>query len=260
MSSRKSHASKRGGVLVVMPARNEAERIGSLLLDLQARQPEARLLVVDDASSDATAAVVEATGASVIRLPFHLGYGAALQSGYKYAVAHGFDYLVQMDADGQHLPSDVSGLLEHVAHDECDLVVGSRFMHEIDASSKVPAQPYEMGALRSLGRRTLCAFARLGGLEISDPTSGFQAMNRRTMELFASDWYPFDYPDVDVLLLAHRRGLRLREHPVDMAPSPRPSTLHSGWLPVYYAYRMMLSLWALGAIPRRDRHDPTESE
>lgn len=238
-----------------MPARNEAERIHALLVDLQTRHPAARLLVVDDSSSDETAAVAQAAGATVVRLPFHLGYGAALQSGYKYAVAQDFDFVVQMDSDGQHLPSDVAGLLTHVTSGECDLVVGSRFAHEIKGRESESGGRYEMGALRSLGRRTLCAFARLGGLQVSDPTSGFQAMNRETLLLFASDWYPVDYPDVDVLLLAHRRGLRLREHPVDMAPSPRPSTLHSGWMPVYYAYRMMLSLWALSAIPRRSRSE-----
>ena len=247
---------RRGGLLIVMPARNEVLRIRSLLVDLQQRHPQARLLVVDDASTDNTAEVAEEAGAVVVRFPFHLGYGAALQSGYKYAVATGFDYVVQMDSDGQHLPSDVSGLLAHVLNQECDLVVGSRFVHELKGEGGGASSPrYEMGALRSLGRRTLCAFARLGGLEISDPTSGFQAMNRSALMLFASDWYPTDYPDVDVLLLAHRRGLRIREHPVDMAPSPRPSTLHSGWMPVYYVYRMMLSLWALSAIPRSERTD-----
>jgi len=259
-SSRDRRVAKEGAVLVIMPARNEASRIRPLLVELKDRHPEARLLVVDDASTDATAAVAAEEGAIVVQLPFHLGYGAALQSGYKYAVAHRFEYLVQMDSDGQHLPADVSGLLEHVINDECDLVVGSRFIHEIEGDIEAPARRYEMGTLRSLGRRTLCAFARMGGLQVSDPTSGFQAMNRRTMLLFASDWYPSDYPDVDVLLLAHRRGLRLREHPVNMAPSPRPSTLHSGWLPVYYGYRMMLSLWALSAIPKSDRPDPAESD
>lgn len=259
-SSRDRYRGKSERVLIVMPARNEADRIRSLLIDLEERHPEARLLVVDDASTDATAAVAEGAGAIVVRLPFHLGYGAALQSGYKYAVAYGFDYVVQMDSDGQHLPSEVSGLLKHVTDGECDLVVGSRFMHEIEGHEQTSKKTYKMGVLRSLGRRTLCAFARLGGLRISDPTSGFQAMNRHAMSLFASDWYPADYPDVDVLLLAHRRGLRVREHPVEMAPSPRPSTLHSGWMPIYYAYRMTLALWALGAVPRSDRSAKSEPD
>ncbi len=110
-----------------------------------------------------------------------------------------------------------------------------------------------MGALRSIGRAVFAGLARLGGLSISDPTSGFQAMNRRALELFASDWYPYDYPDVDVLLLAHRRGLRIRERAVRMAPSWRASTLHSGWAPLYYSYKMLLALWAVSGVPRARR-------
>ncbi len=232
-------------MLVILPARNEEDRIGKLLAELRKRIGDAHVLVIDDASTDATPEVAASAGASIVRLPFHLGYGAALQAGYKYAEATGFEYVVQMDSDGQHRPADVPGLLACVTDGFCDLAIGSRFLAQADSGER-----YEMGTLRSLGRRTLCAFARLGGLRVTDPTSGFQAMNRRTLRLFTSNWYPSDYPDVDVLLLAHRRGLRLKEYPVDMAPSPRPSTLHSGWLPIYYTYRMVLSLWALGAVPR----------
>jgi glycosyltransferase involved in cell wall biosynthesis len=238
--------------LIVMPARNEAERIASLVVELRELLP-ARVLVIDDASTDATADVAEAAGATAVRLPFHLGYGAALQTGYKYALAEGFDYVVQMDADGQHRPAAVPGLLACVTGDACDIAIGSRFTHE--AAGSGGAEPlgdeYEMGRVRSLARRTLSAFAGFCGLHVSDPTSGFQAMNLRALRLFTSDWYPYDYPDVDVLLLAHRRGLRLMDHAVDMAQGSRPSTLHSGWMPVYYAYRMVLSLWALAAVPRR---------
>jgi glycosyltransferase involved in cell wall biosynthesis len=237
-------------VLIVMPARNEAPRIGSLIQELRTRVPHAQVLVVDDESNDGTPEVARQAGALVAELPFHLGYGGALQTGYRFAAAGGFEFLVQLDSDGQHRAEDVDPLLSHVQDDSCDLVVGSRFApRKAPAGEDAPAA-YEMGALRSLGRQALCLFARLGGLRVTDPTSGFQAMNREAFELFASDWYPSDYPDVDVLLLADRRGLRIREHPVEMRASPRPSMLHSGWLPVYYAYRMMLSLWALSAVPR----------
>jgi glycosyltransferase involved in cell wall biosynthesis len=255
-------ASATNEVLIVMPARNEAERIGGLLAELRECLGTVSVLIVDDASTDDTARVAAALGATVLRLPFHLGYGAALQAGYKYAAERGVEFVVQMDSDGQHRPADVPGLLARVTGGECDLAIGSRFCGDRngDASDDANAAAgvsssgtsYEMGQLRSLGRRVLCRLARFGGLEVSDPTSGFQAMNRRAFSLFISSWYPYDYPDLDVLLLAHRGGLRIEEHPVEMAQGTRASTLHSGWMPVYYAYRMLLSLWALAALPRRD--------
>jgi glycosyltransferase involved in cell wall biosynthesis len=191
--------------------------------------------VIDDGSRDGTAAAAARAGARVVRHAFNLGYGAALQTGYKYALERGVDWIVQMDADGQHLPGEIPGLLEPVQRDECDLVVGSRFL---------APSGYEMGTFRSLGRHLFRAVARAAGLTVTDPTSGFQAMNRRALELFAGDWFPGDYPDVDVLLAAARAGLRLREHPVRMAPGVRPSTLHAGWKPLYYVYKMLLSMWA----------------
>ncbi len=252
-ASREEHGRKTTQrVLIILPARNEAARIGPLIRELRGRVPQAEILVIDDESSDGTPAVVAAAGASVARLPFHLGYGAALQTGYKFAMAHDYDFVVQMDADGQHRPAEVPRLLARVTSGSCDLAIGSRFAHEASGRAANPEARYEMALIRSIGRRMLCFFARLGGLRVTDPTSGFQALNQRTLRLFASSWYPTDYPDVDVLLLAHRSGLRIREEPVDMAPSPRPSMLHSGWMPVYYAYRMLLSLWAVSTAPRSE--------
>jgi len=221
--------------LLIVPAYDEAERLPALLAELRRSLPELAVLVIDDGSHDATAAVAARAGARVVRHPFNLGYGAALQTGYKYALAHGVERLVQMDADGQHLPAEVPGLLDPLRRGDCDLVVGSRFLEPSD---------YRMGIVRSLGRHAFRGLARAAGLAITDPTSGFQAMNRRALALFTADWYPSDYPDVDVLVLAARAGLRLREHPVRMAAGVRPSTLHSGWKPIYYVYKMLLSMWA----------------
>lgn len=240
-------------LLVIMPARNEASRIGPVIHAIREVVPHASILVIDDDSSDATVEVVREAGAIAAPLPFHLGYGGALQAGYRFAVAHGFEQLVQMDSDGQHRPEDLPPLLAPILRGDADLVIGSRFA---EAPGLEPDRRYEMGALRSFGRKMLCLFARIGGLHVSDPTSGLQAMNARTLELFASNLYPVDYPDVDVLLLAHRKGLRIAEVPVEMKPSPRPSLLHSGWMPIYYAYRMILSLWALSAVPRSASSNP----
>ena len=231
------------GVVLIIPAFNEARTLPTLLGDVRRLGLDLEIVVIDDGSSDDTGAVARRAGARVLEHPFNLGYGAALQTGYKYALRSGGEFLLQMDADGQHLPSEVPGLLDLVRSGACDLAIGSRFLEP---------SGYQMSGLQSLGRRLFAGLARLGGLRITDPTSGFQAMNRRVLELFVSDWYPYDYPDVDVLLLAHRRGLRIRERPVQMAPSWRESTLHSGFAPIYYSYKMLLALWAVSGVPRAD--------
>lgn len=241
-----SAVTSKGRVVLIMPAFKEATSLPGLLGELRGMEIADEIVVIDDGSPDETAATAERCGATVLRHPFNMGYGAALQTGYKHALAGGAEYLVQMDADGQHLPSTLADLLDQVKQGHCDLCVGSRFL--------VPAD-YQMGPLRSAGRWLFSRLARIGGLTVSDPTSGLQAMNRRVLELFTTDLYPVDYPDVDVLLLVHRRGLKIAERPVQMAQSWRPSTMHSGLAPLYYCYRLLLALWALGGVPRGPRPD-----
>ncbi|HEY5658012.1 MAG TPA: glycosyltransferase family 2 protein [Myxococcota bacterium] len=223
---------------ILIPAFDEASRLGDVLRALSERAPGFDVIVVDDGSGDATAEVAAAAGARVLRHSFNLGYGAALQTGYKYAWRTGVELLIQLDADGQHDPADATALLEPVERGELDLVIGSRFLG---------GDTYRMGALRSVGRALFQSLLRAFGLRVTDPTSGFQAMNRAVLELYTADAFPIDYPDVDVLLAAHRQGLRVGERPVTMAQSARPSSLHSGWAPVYYVYKMMLSVWAASA-------------
>ncbi len=225
---------------VVLPAFNEAERIAEVLRTVSRAVPEAQLVVVDDGSRDATVEVARRAGARVLRHPFNLGYGAALQTGYQDALERGTELLVQMDADGQHDAGDVDALLQPLREGRCDLVIGSRFISTSD---------YEMDALRQLGRRLFELLGRLSGLAVRDPTSGFQAMNRRVLALYGEDFFPADYPDIDVLVMARRRGIRILEVPVSMHASPRRSTLHGGLRVPYYAYKMLLSWWA--AVGRR---------
>jgi hypothetical protein len=220
---------------IVVPCFDEEASLPALLAALAEAQPGYERVVVDDGSRDRSAALAEAAGATVLRHPFNMGYGAAIQTGYKYALASGAPWIVQMDADGQHLPDEVAALVAPVASGDCDVALGSRFL---------APSGYEMGAARSLGRRLFQWVAQRAGLAVTDPTSGFQALSRRALTLYAGSWFPVDYPDVDVLLVAARAGLRIREIPVRMAPGTRPSTLHSGWKPLYYVYKMLLSLWA----------------
>lgn len=224
----------RRGVLVI-PAYNEAPRLPGLLARIADEALPLEVAVVDDGSRDSTHEVAARAGATVLRHPFNLGYGAGLQTGYKYALAAGAPWVVQMDADGQHDPRDVKRLLEPIQRAECDLVIGSRFLEPTG---------YAMDPLRQLGRRFFIGIASAFGFRVTDPTSGFQALGRRVLELYAGDAFPSDYPDVDVLLTAHRHGLVVREISVQMHAGERPSTLHGGMKSIWYLYKMMLSLWA----------------
>ena len=232
--------------ILVIPAFGEAQCLPRVLADIAEARLDFEVVVIDDGSADETGACAGAFGATLIRHPFNMGYGAALQTGYKYALQRGARLLVQMDADGQHDPREVSKLIEPILRGDADLVVGSRFLG---------ATAYLQGMSRRLGRYAFAALAKVFGLAVTDPTSGFQAMNRKVLELYAADFYPTDYPDVDVLLTAHRHGVRIRECPVTMSAGWRASSLHGGSLrAVYYAYKMLLSVWAASAA-RADRVD-----
>ncbi len=229
----------RGGekekILVVIPAFNEAEQIAIVIQQVKQQVPEVQILVVNDGSSDQTEQKALASGARVLSHPFNMGYGAALQTGYKYALKLGFDYVLQMDGDGQHDPQYLNILLSAAREGKADVVIGSRFLGT--GEYRVPL-PRRMGML-------LFGFiaSRLSGQKITDPTSGYQALGRRGIEFYTRDAFPADYPDADVLVMVHRAGLRIREVPVIMHPNRNGRSMHSGLKPLYYVYKMFLSLF-----------------
>jgi hypothetical protein len=231
-------------ILILIPCLNEGPRIKNLIAELRELHPTIEILVVDDGSTDDTVEQAQLAGAAVLKLPFHLGYGAALQTGYRYALDGGYDFVVQMDGDGQHPASEVSTLLSALQERSCDLVVGSRFLGR---------ESYAIPQLRLLGIRL---FSKLVSLlarrQITDPTSGFQAMNRRTMSFYQQDFYPYDYPDADMLLRVHYEGLSFHEEPIRMLAGPPGKSMHSGLRPVYYVYKLLLSLgltWLSSSLP-----------
>ena len=224
-----------GSVLVLIPSHNEQGRVGRVVAGVRHHLPGAEILVVDDGSSDETAAEARAAGALVLTLPLNLGYGAALQSGYKYALRHGFDVLVQIDGDGQHDAAYITTLLEGLRDPDVHVVVGSRFL---DRDGH-----YKPSAARKVG---MSVFGRIASVatrqHVSDPTSGFQAMRADVARFFCTSVYPTDYPDADILISLHRSGFRVREVPVKMRPSPGQS-MHSGHRSLYYVYKMSLSIF-----------------
>lgn len=221
--------------LVIIPAFNEAPRIARVIADVRAALANTDIVVVNDGSRDDTARGAREAGARVLTLPFNLGYGVALQTGYKYALAYGYDFVLQMDADGQHEARDLPKLLAAVQSERADVAIGSRFLN---------GTPYHATFARRAGMKLFAAIASaLTRTHVTDPTSGFQALNRRVVEYYASSAYPVDYPDADVLLMLHYAGFRFTEVPVTMYPSARGQSMHDGLRPLYYIFKMFLSIF-----------------
>ena len=221
-------------VLIVIPAYNEQTRIGAVVSGVRAALPKADVLVVDDGSADDTLSTASAAGASVVRLPVNLGYGAALQTGYKWAVRRRYALIGQLDADGQHSPEFLPAMFAKLATEDVDVVIGSRFL---DRDGH-----YRPSAARKVG---IALFSRIASAlmhqHITDPTSGLQAMRLPVARFFCTEVYPSDYPDADILILLHRSGFRVREMAVQMGPPPGKS-MHSGHRSLYYIYKMGLSI------------------
>jgi glycosyltransferase involved in cell wall biosynthesis len=220
--------------LVIVPAFNEAEELGRVLEGIRATDPGLSVLVVDDGSTDDTAGTARRAGARVLRLPINLGYGSALQAGYKYALREGYDCVVQLDGDGQHEPADIPRLLAPLERGDVDLALGSRFLEETG---------YRPGIARAAGIRLFRGLTfLLTGVRFRDVTSGYQALNREVLHFFAAERYPVDYPDADVLVMLTRAGFAIAEVPVRMYPKQSGRSMHTGLRPIYYIFKMLLSM------------------
>lgn len=222
-------------VLVVIPAYNESTRIAGVIAGIRQAAPAADILVVDDGSSDSTADRAWQAGAIVASLPFNQGYGVALQTGFKYARRHDYDYVVQIDGDGQHEPSCIPDLLAAVQNDQVDVALGSRWLG---------AGNYRGPALRKFGKSFFGFLATsLTRLHVTDPTTGFQALSRDVVHFYCTNVYPVDFPDANVIIMLDRAGFRVAEVPVIMYRNSTGHSMHAGIVrPIYYGMKMMLSI------------------
>jgi glycosyltransferase involved in cell wall biosynthesis len=221
-------------LVAVVPAWNEAGAIGGVLDEIRAFDPRIDVVVVDDASTDDTVDVARAHGAKVLALPFNVGIGGAVQTGFRYARDEGYDVAVRLDGDGQHAAEELAKLLAPIRAGEAQLVIGSRFVD--------PAGTYRPPFARRMGIRVFARLVSLlGGQKVTDTTSGFSALDRAAIELFATE-YPHDYPEVESTLVALKSGLRLVQVQVDMRERQAGTSSITFVRSLYYIVKVMLAL------------------
>ncbi|HVU79685.1 MAG TPA: glycosyltransferase family 2 protein [Gaiellaceae bacterium] len=227
--------------IAIVPAYNERGAIGGVIEEIRAFDPSFDVLVVDDASHDGTADVARSHGAIVVTLPFNLGIGGAVQTGFRYAAQNGYDLAARIDGDGQHDPGELRELVDAVSSGRADICVGSRF---------AGADGYRSSRSRRVGIRILAGtVSMLTHQRVTDTTSGFQVLDRKAIELFAAD-YPHDYPEVEAAVMLHKHRLRMMEVPVRMRERAAGRSSIRGFQTVYYMAKVMLAI-LVGALRRR---------
>lgn len=194
-------------ILVIIPAFNEEKSIYNVVKSIKLNYDFIDIVVINDGSKDKTYDEALKAGAKVIDLPFNLGIGGAVQTGYIYALENHYDIAIQIDGDGQHSAKDIERVIRPLVEEGCDMVIGSRFLMDT---------AYQPGSFRKLG---ISFFSKLVSLlcgeRYYDTTSGYRAVNKKGIKLFC-EYYPKDYPEVETIVYALRNGLCICEIPVEM--------------------------------------------
>jgi len=196
-------------LMILIPAYNEEGAVASVVEEVRAVVADATILVVDDCSEDSTIQEARRAGASVLPVPHHLGLGGCVQAGYRLAFDLGFDYVIRVDGDGQHDPRDIPALLTALQHENCEMVIGSRFLNAANPRKLL----IQGGWCRALGISLFRSILRpILGRPVSDPTSGFVGVNRKALDVF-SRAFPLEYPEIEALVVLQRRRFRFVEVP-----------------------------------------------
>ncbi len=225
---------KRG---VIIPAYNEADHITEVIQGI-IDHCDFDIIVIDDGSYDQTAKKAKLAGAYVIKHPFNMGYGVALQTGYKYALKNNYDIVVQMDGDGQHDPAFIPEFFNLFEILNCDVLIGSRFHCQYK---------YQLSIFKLIGIRLFRFILKIITKQsFADPTSGYQCLNRDVLRIYSEDSFPSDYPDANVLVMLFRMGCTVKETPVIMKPHPKGKSMHKGFFTViYYLFKVLLSIFIM---------------
>jgi glycosyltransferase involved in cell wall biosynthesis len=219
---------------VVIPAFNEQNSILKVIRDIQAEVSEADILVVNDCSSDRTSEMARAAaGVLVVDLPCNLGIGGAMQTGFKYAMSAGYEYVVQIDGDGQHVPGEVNKLMAAMSHNCSDMVIGSRFLD---------VESFRTTWCRRMGIKVFYLLFRvLVGTRITDSTSGFRLYNRKSLAVL-SRYYSSDYPEPDAIVQLRKHGLKICEVGVEMREREHGQSSITPIKTPYYMAKVILTI------------------
>lgn len=235
-------------VLAIIPAHNEADSLAGVISDIRAHTG-ADIVVVNDGSTDRTPEIALEQRVELLNMPFNLGIGSTMQTGFKFAYSQGYDIAVQVDGDGQHDAAWMPALVQPLVDGECEMVLGSRYLEQSGYSG-------------SAGRRVGTAiFSRILSLmlgqKLTDATSGFRAINRDVIELFAHD-YPRDYPEVEALLQVHMARFRVREIPVGMRQRGGGRSSINAFRSIYYMVKVLLALLVVMTRKKAPRTEPVK--
>ena len=232
--------------LIIIPVLNEGNNIFDLITSIQSLYPGFDIVVINDGSKDRTVEEVRHSGVMLINHPFNMGYGVTVQTGYKFAFQQGYDYLIQIDGDGQHNPECIGKIHNELVKDRADLVLGSRFNGDLQ---------YKPDFMRKIGMNLFKWLVnRVTHLNLSDVTTGFQGMNSKVLKEFIKDSFPTDYPDADVIIMAHKKGIRIKEVPVMMYANKEGKSMHSRFHKTFvYMLQMIISVFII-LIQKKDKY------
>ena len=226
--------------LVIIPAFNEEETLRGVILGIRSFLSQANILVVNDGSTDSTGDIAREEGVLVLEHPYNMGIGATMQTGFLYALNNGYNIAVQIDGDGQHDARFITSLIKPILDGQANLVIGTRYLSDGGFKSTF---------LRKLGIRFFTTIIWIfTGKKITDPTSGFRAMDRKGIELFSKE-YPSDYPEVEALISAYKKGLHFQEIPVTMRNRQGGASSIGILSALYYMVKVTLSI-SIGSFRR----------
>lgn len=238
-------------ILVIIPAYNEEKNIVRVVTQLTKTVPEVSYIIINDCSCDNTARICRKYGYNYMSLPINLGIGGVVQAGYQYALDHDYDIAVQMDGDGQHDAKYIHRIIQPIIDEEADIVIGSRFL---------TGEGFQSSGMRRAGINFLSFLIRLcSGTRVKDVTSGFRAVNRKFIRIYAGE-YSQDYPEPEAIIAGAMNQGRIKEVPVIMHERKAGISSINLWGSVYYMIKVSLAIffYAIGGHKKysaADAHD-----